>query len=38
MIDLAIGRRFVDRPQAEQGLEGGHRSAPAVVAEDESSR
>jgi hypothetical protein len=33
--DLAVGGRFVQRPEAEQGLEGGHRCASAVVAEDE---
>jgi hypothetical protein len=33
--DLAVGGRFVSSAGAEQGLEGSHRRAPAVVAEDE---
>jgi hypothetical protein len=33
--DPAIGGRFVNRAQAEQRLEGGHRGPAAVVADDE---
>jgi multidrug transporter EmrE-like cation transporter len=33
--DLLIDRRIVDRAEPEEGLEGGHRGAAAVVAEDE---
>ena len=33
--DLAVGRRIVDRAEAEKGLECGHRSASSVVAKDE---
>ena len=30
-----VGRRIVDRAEPEKGLEGGHRGASSVVAEDE---
>ena len=33
--DLAIGGRLMDRAEPEQRLEGRHRRAAAVVAEDE---
>src|SRR5674476_1611809 len=39
-MDLRAGRRFPlpGRAEAEQGLDAGHRRAPAVPAEDELSR
>jgi hypothetical protein len=36
--DLGVGARLVRRAEPQQRLEGGHRGAAAVVAEDELSR